>query len=247
MKIISLLACFLFLAAGAPAALEAEVTLELSYKYFPVPYDANLTISQMVNKSTPLRHGGRKSWVGQADWRIGYRNISFARPSIDVCKVDIPAIACECIITLPKLEGAPPAAEADFKPFFDETLIHEKRHCDIALQHARRLERIFLNMDKTACKRIYDALDVEFKKTMSDCRREQSRFDYDEYGYAEYLRLGTLQSMADSGFNIKAPKESYNLPRVDTKKRNLTSVAPNAEELQQGGIYKDENGVWRNY
>lgn len=235
-------------AAAAPALLLAEVQLEVTFEYYPVEYVKGLSVSEMMVRSSPLGETAAGRAVGDAWWRIRYPKVTFTRPSIDVCRVDDPGLTCTCRVRLPKLVGGDEKTRARFEERAAKTKKHELEHCNIALTHARRLEEAFLKLGKTDCKKIRPALRAEFDRIYSDCRRDQAEFDHRSYGYKHYLRMERDQALLEAGFNFKPPrKEGYRMPVVDREKRSITTVTPDEDKLSADGIYKDENGIWRNY
>lgn len=227
----------------------AEVDFQVSYDYYPVQYVKDMSLGDMIVKSSPLNsYGGPHRPVGQASWGIRYPDITVTRPLVDVCLVDNPGIVCTCQISLPRLEGGDAAGRAVFDAYVADVKKHEMEHCLIALSHARRLEERFLKIGKKSCDRIKSALRAEYDNVYSDCRREQKNYDYREYGYKKHLRLETLQSMVDSGAIVALPEDGhYNIPHKYVKKPNLNVLDTDTKKLSQEGIYKDESGVWRNY
>lgn len=247
-SIIVLTTFFLFLAATGADRLGAEVDFQLSYEYFPVRYVKGKTISEMVIKDTPLKDAnGLNRHIGQAVWQINYYNITITRPLIDVCVIDNPGVGCKCVIKLPRLEGGDAATGNLFEGFVEETLRHEMAHCQIALDHARRLEALFLKFGKRDCQKIKGDMRDQFNAVLDDCRREQKQFDNAAYGYGQYLRLERMQSMVDSGAKVLPPEKGYKIPVLDLKDRGLQVLDQNTEKLTEDGFYKDEKGVWKNY
>lgn len=239
---------FALLAWAGPGPLAAEVQLQVSYEYVPVQYVEGLSVSEMIIKGRPLEdeNGAHRYATGTARWRIRYPKVTFSRPLIDVCQVDEPGVTCTCLITLPQLQGGDEDSQAKFAAKVEETRTHELTHCNIALNHARKLEERFKKIGKKSCDKIGAALRDEYEKVVADCHRDQKEFDFNEYGRDQYLRIQTMQSMIDSGAAVQPPKEGQRLPKY-IKRPKLNSLDQDKEKLSQGGIYKDENGVWRNY
>lgn len=246
--IIALISIFLYLLGAGAHRLGAEVDFQVSYEYYPVRYVKGMSVSEMIVRDTPLREAnGVNRHVGQAKWKISYSNVTLTRPLIDVCLIDNPGVTCTCVIKLAQLEGGDKATKAAFEANVAETSRHEMEHCQIALAHARVLEERFLKLDKKPCQRIIESLSDEFDAVVADCRREQRQFDSKAYGYNQYLRLETLQSMVDSGANVLPPTEGYKIPRLDMRDHRLKVLEQDMEKLTEEGFYKDGSGVWRNY
>ncbi|MDR2945923.1 MAG: DUF922 domain-containing Zn-dependent protease [Candidatus Adiutrix sp.] len=218
---------------AAPAM--AEVQPEISYDYFPVPFLKGKTAKAMISLSTPLRSENGYRVVGRANWRINFEELMVTRPSIDVCQVAEPRVVCTCKITLPQLQGGDAKTQQEFRQVAEDTRIHEMEHCRLAARYATQLEQAFLALKPRDCDELGQALIELYKKIIDDCRVAQKRFDYDEYGYEQYLDLQSADQP---------------LPRLNRRRNTpeIQVVVPQSpEELQQEGIYKDENGVWRNY
>ena len=230
----------------SPAA--AEVRPAINYVYFQVPYIQGKSAADMVNLSTPLRGGNGHRSIGLTRWQIRFDEMSFTHPKIDICRIDEPRVTLSCEITLPQLQGGDERARREFEQLATETKVHELEHCRIATKHANELERAFKDMNDYRCKEIVPEIREIYAKIIDDCSVEQKRFDHAEYGYSQYLYLEALQQMQDAGFNVAPPADGGSMPRLAPRKKSEMKVVPQGvEELKQEGIYKDENGVWRNY
>ena len=230
------------------SAVQAEVQPAINYIYFKVPYLPGKSVIDMITISSPLVGNNGHKHIGLTRWRIKTDGITFTRPKIGVCRVEDPRITCTCEITLPQLEGGDDRTRREFEKIAAETKEHELEHCRIAVKHANEMEWAFKEIKDYRCDEMSKPLQEIFDKIHDDCVVEQKRFDHAEYGYSQYLYLESLQRMQDAGFNVAPPTEGRNMPTLDRKnKSNLKDIPQGVEDLKQEGIYKDENGVWRNY
>lgn len=228
--------------------LQAEVEFKLSYEYFPVQYIPGMPIEEMIARSSPLRlENGVHVSVGRASWNFGSPKVTFTNPLVGVCLIDRPDIVCNCEITLPQLAEGNAETRAGFEVELAKISKHETEHCNIALAHARILEKRLLKIGQRPCDKIGDDMRREYRVVYDDCKREQQQFDINEYAYSHYLRLESMRSMIDSGARYLPPASGYGAPALDTKKRNFEVLESNPEQLSKDGFYKDKNGVWRNY
>lgn len=228
----------------------AEVTPQISQVYFPVPYAPGLTAADLILRHSPLSSGGRR-FSGLTRYNLRYE-VHYSQPTIDVCRVDNPQVVCTCEITLPRLEGgeSDPDLIRQFTAELSRIKGHEQTHCDIAVSHARTLLEFIRKLKDMPCGEADRVVAARFQEIMEDCQADQTRFDHSEYGYKDHLRATGLQRMMDAGFNAFPPAEADpgTGPGQGGRPGNLRSLSPpSAQEHKQKGIYKDENGVWRNY
>lgn len=249
MKLAQAIILMLVAAIMTPAFLAAEVQPEITYDFYEVPYVPGLSINEMIKRVSPLidnQNGHRV--IGLNKWFIRYNISEPLRPKIDICRLNNPTVTTSCAITLPQLVGGNAQTIAEFNKLVEDTKIHELEHCTIATQHANIVQNNFRNMPDYPCRDLAGEVSKIFDKIMDDCKREQSRFDHAEYKYKQHLYLESLQSMMDAGFNVIPPSEGDWAPRLDTRAKAPLKNLPQAEDdIEQQGIYRDENGVWRNY
>lgn len=237
----------IFSGLAAPKAGADEVRPNISYVYFQVPHIQGKTVPEMIRISSPIfgRNGHR--FIGLTKWQIGFEKMTVTTPSIGVCRVAEPMVTCDCEITLPQFAGGDEQTRRNFEKIAAETKEHELEHCRIAIKHATELARTFKALKAAQCDDLRKKLIEVYNKAVDDCSVEQKRFDHAEYGYRQYLYWEYLQGMQDAGFDLAPPSEGSSMPRLDGKKRSMEVIPHGVEELEREGIYKDENGVWRNY
>ncbi len=231
-----------------PSSLAADVQPEIEYVYYPVPYMEGKSVGDTIAINTPLkgRHGSRA--MGLTQWRIRYGQVTFDRPTIGVCRIKEVAVTCSCRISLPKLEGGDERFRAEFDQAVEKTRRHELEHCRIAVVQANKLERAFNDFKEHPCKKVRSKMREVYVKILDEGRTEQVRFDDVEYGYRHYHELRSIQSMIDAGFEALPAPEGRFKPRLNPKGRTRLEVLPQDDEaLARDGIYKDKDGVWRNY
>lgn len=239
--------CGLALAAAllAPrAAPGAEVTPQISYVYFPVPYAPELSATSLILRHSPLSASGRP-YSGYTRYHLRYE-VHYSQPTIGVCRADNPRVICDCEITLPRLEGgeSDPGLGRQFAAELSRINRHEQTHCDIAVSHGRILLEFIQKLKDMPCGEADGVINARFQEITEACQADQGRFDYAEYGFRDHLRAMDSRRLQDAGFNAAPPAEAAPSGRPG----NLRSVSPpNAQEFKQKGIYKDENGVWRNH
>lgn len=245
------LALSLWLAA-APG-LAGGVKPEITYQYFPVNYTRGIDVVAMTLRDSPLVSDGTPS-LGRCSWRIKYdrRSVLAATNTIGVCRIQSPRVACQCIITLPQLVGGEgdPELRAKFAARLEQTRRHELEHCNIAVGHANELQQKLDKLREGKCDDLRETVRREFLQTQDSCSVDQQRFDHSEYRYSYYLDSQGRKRMLDAGFNYVMPEEGGSRPRLNRKPihKNLKTMPPDGtEDLAEKGIYKDENGVWRNY
>ena len=240
---------FVVILLSMPAAVaRAEIAPDITYEYFPVQYIQGKSFQSMVRLSTPLRDANNHRPLANISWRFFYRNALFDQPTIGVCKLKEVEVGCTCLIRLPKLEGGDENVRKQFEVFVEESRKHELEHCRIAVKHAGHLKTAFTAVKQNDCDKIGKKMREVYDQIYDECRAEQKRFDDLEYGYKHYHRLETIDKMREAGFHIKPPTDGHFIPTVDKNfKPNFKTVTEDEKSLKQGGIYKDENGVWRNY
>jgi len=233
-----------------PAARGAEVNPQISYVYFSVPYAPGLSATELILQHSPLSANGRR-FSGYTRYNLRYE-VQYSQTTIGVCRIDNPRVLCDCEITLPRLEGgeSDPETSRQFAAELSRIKRHEQTHCDIAVSHGRNLLGIIRKMKDMPCGEADGIVAARLQEIMAACQVDQSRFDHSEYGYKDHLRALGVQRTTDAGFNIISPAEEGRGtgPTRDGRPGNLRSVGPpSAREFEQKGIYKDENGVWRNH
>lgn len=211
-----------------------------------------MSVGDLIARDTPLSGDGGRRYAGTCRWRIKYDRNTFTRPTIGVCRMQAPKVYTECLITIAQLVGGDndPKFQREFSEAVEKTRKHELEHCGIAVRHANNLLEKFAKLKDRKCDDMRQAMQDEYSQVREACSVEQHRFDNVEYGYANYLRLEGLQRMVDAGFNLAPPSEGRFIPRLNHKPihKNLEVIVPEGpESLAEKGIYKDENGVWRNY
>lgn len=233
---------------GLAGGVEPDITFE----YYPVQYTKGLSVGDLITRDTPLSSPNGHRHAGVCSWRIKYDRNTFTRPTIGVCRVREPKVSCECVISIARLVGGDndPDFQRRFSDSVEKTRAHELEHCNIAVLHANRLLATFSKLKDRKCEDQRQVMLDEYSKVRAACSSDQARFDHAEYKYRQHLQLEGLQRMVDAGFNVVPPAEGRFMPRLSRKPalKNLEVMVPEGtESLAEKGIYKDENGVWRNY
>lgn len=232
------------------SALGDGVRPRINYVHYSVPYTPGLSVTEMILRHSPLSSQGRR-FSGYTSYDMKYE-INYGQPSIDICSIDSFQVFCDCEITLPRLDGGEvdPEARRLFAVELKRIERHEQTHCDIAVRHAEALLAGMRKLKAMPCLEADATVSERLQKAMADCAVDQARFDHAEYGYKDHLRVAAPRWMTDAGSRDASPSKAAHRPGSGTEARpgNLQSVAPpGAQELKRKGIYKDENGVWRNY
>jgi predicted secreted Zn-dependent protease len=227
----------------------SEVTPRISYVYYSVPYAQGLSVTELILQHSPLGGSGRR-FSGYTRYNMKYE-VDYSQPTIDVCRVNSPQVFCDCEITLPRLEGgeSDPETRRLFAAELSRINRHEQTHCDIAVRHAQTLLAAIRKLKDMPCQEADEVVARRFQEIAEACQTDQTRFDHSEYGYKNHL-LRTDQRMMDAGFKAAPQVKNDSRPGPDQGGRtgNLRSVnPPSDQEFMRKGIFKDENGVWRNY
>jgi len=244
--------CLLAILARPSVGAGAGVVPEVSYQYYPVHYTKGVSVSDLIVRDTPLAGQNGHRFAGTCRWLIKYDRNTFTQPTIGICRIQNPKVSTECLITLAQLVGGDndPDFQRRFAASVENTRKHELEHCGIAVRHANNLLEKFNKLKDRKCEDIRKTMLDEYTQVREACAVEQHRFDNAEYGYAQHLRLEGLQRMVDAGFNVVPPSEGRFIPQLDHKPahKNMEVLVPEGTEgLAEKGIYKDENGVWRNH
>lgn len=241
--------CLAALMPPSPA-LGGEVLPWISYVHYSVPYTPGLSVTEMILRHSPLSGQGRR-FSGYTSYDMKFA-VDYSQPSIDVCRIDSFQVFCDCEITLPRLDGgeADPEARRLFAVELKRIERHEQTHCDIAVRHAEVLLAGIRKLKAMPCQEADETIAERLQKAMADCAVDQARFDHTEYGYKGHLRVAAPRWTTDAGFRAASPSEEGLRPGrgTDARPGDLKSVnPPDVQEFKRKGIYKDENGVWRNY
>lgn len=262
------------LALIRPAAgLGAETRPEIRYVYYDVPYRQGLSVSDLIHLHTTLFNSQGRALSGITDYLIRYE-INHSSPVPGLCSVKSPRVFCECEITLPRLVGAEnePLVRAEFAAELENIRRHELTHCDIAADYADRLLNSYRRFKDMPCDRSAEAVRNEFERIIAECWEAQILFDHSEYGYKDHLDPGDFQRAVGRNYQISpqtrdgsrpdrpdAPepqprREPAAAPPPIRAEREPPAAAPVSEPASPtpagsggGGIYKDQDGVWRNY
>lgn len=262
--------CFLILAGSAWGA---EVKPEIRYVYYDVPYSKGVPVSELIRLHTTLYNGQGRPLAGITDYLIRYEMNQGSRVP-GICHVENPKVFCECEITLPRLVGAAadPLIRAEFTTELESIRRHELTHCDIAVRYADNLLVTYRNFNDMLCESGAEAVRKEFERVVAECWEAQLLFDHSEYGYQDHLDAGDFKRAVGDNYRISpqtqdgsspalkpsvppkalapAPRRKAPPIRVENAPAPpppVEAVRPGPERPRDGGIFKDEDGVWRNY
>ena len=235
------------LAAGLWAAALAEAQVEpiITFQYYPVTPEAGRSLHQQLFADTPLRHEGRKV-AGWARSPIRYDFKFRSAPAIGLCRISSLEVTCHCEVTLPRLNSEDPGLKSDFNAYLALLKEHELTHCRISAAHAGRFKEAVLALGDRPCTGLKDEVRSIFGQMREELKRDQNLFD-------DNTRLGGYQSRI-GGIFLNLPPRSQapaggreglgNLPEPD---KDAFWGGPASGDPETGAIYKDKDGVWRNY
>ena len=246
---LGLVVCFFTV---TPAAAQIQPTI--SYEYYTVPYIKGASLAKMVSEATPLKMANGRKARGMAYWKIIRKKPVFSHPSIGVCRLEKPNIAGSCRIVLPKLEGGDAKTRDQFAALVEKVKIHELVHCRIAAEYTNIVADAFMALKDQKCEDMTKAMTAIYKKNISDCKIAQTRFDYVEYGYKHYLNAELFGQMSDAELMMQRTppsakkKQAAKQPQpAKPSSDQVAAVTEKTEEQEEQVIYRDKNGVWRNY
>ncbi|MDR3037957.1 MAG: DUF922 domain-containing protein [Candidatus Adiutrix sp.] len=245
--VIALSACLL---SAAPPAL-AQVEPVITYSYYPVTPQENISLHRQLGADTPLRHKGKKA-VGLTHSPAEYR-YAVSSPTIGYCRVRDLEVTQRCDITLPELVSDDPTLKSDFNAYLALLKDHELTHCRISTTYANRFQAAVQALGERPC----DRIKAEIKALGQEMRRaervEQERFDSNTQLGGYLSRKGRIFLGRSNLPRLPAPAPTglSNLPAPDPVElkpaRPDSPAGETAPEAPAGQIHRDRDGVWRNY
>lgn len=256
-------------------ALGAEVKPEIRYVYYDVPYNKGVAVSELIRLHTTLFNNQGRPLAGITDYLIRYEMNQGSRVP-GICHVENPKVFCECEITLPRLvgEAADPLIRSEFATELESIRRHELTHCDIAVRYADTLLTTYHNFNDMLCESGAETVRKEFERVIAECWEAQLLFDHSEYGYQDHLDAGDFKRAVGDNYQISPQTQDGSRPglkpsapprapaprreplpapplRVETVPSPAAppaeAVRPGPETPREGSIFKDKDGVWRNY
>ncbi|MDR1921463.1 MAG: DUF922 domain-containing Zn-dependent protease [Candidatus Adiutrix sp.] len=221
----------------------ARPQISVEYDYYQAPAAAGLSLSEIIFSATPIVSDGRK-YGGVARCRISYQ-FGYDRPRIDVCRVSDLAVASRCVITLPSLAGGGARMREEFAAYVEKLKEHELIHARISAEYAAKIHEALLNLGEHRCDRIEARAEAAAAPLLAECDSAQKRFDHNS-NHGNYdgvkLNMTLAEAAAQAGRRRNGGGQALkNLKPLDPE--NLKQAAPD----EAGGIFKDSDGVWRNY
>lgn len=268
------LAAGLCLPAAAPAA---EIRPEIKYDYYEVPYSQGLSVSDLIARHTTLLSPQGRPLSGITDYSIWYEiNHASQIPGICGVKDPKVFCKCEITLPRLTGAEADPLIRAEFAAKLEEIRRHELIHCDIAVRHAETMLESYRHFKDMPCEQGAAAIGREFERIIAECWEAQLLFDHSEYGYKDHLDPKEFQRAVGDNYRIspqtrgevrpsldqavppaapRTPPRAQPVARHPIRVENVLRPQPEPEapapaadaEPQNGGIYKDRDGVWRNY
>lgn len=231
---------------GSTAAqLGAEVVPRIEYDYYEVSPERGRTLSMSLFNATPVFHEG-KTFAGLTKSDFGYRYDTF-QPVDDVCQLQNIEVTANCLITLPRLTNADPQLSSAFAKYLESLKAHELEHCRITTYFANEFEQYLLKAGEDKCQAQRSAIEAEYGKVIDELNREQQLYDrrtvHGKYEGADLNKH--LEAMGAGGSAAPASSPAAQTPSA-AGGGGLRSIEPGVIE-SGSGIYKDKNGVWRNY
>ncbi|MDR1045628.1 MAG: DUF922 domain-containing Zn-dependent protease [Candidatus Adiutrix sp.] len=215
------------------ALAEAQVSPKITYEYYSVTPQEGRSLNSRLFEETPIVHE-RSKFGGQTRWKIVY-NSSVSQPRIGVCRLESFEVECSCHLIMPRLEGGDQSLREKFDRFYQRLDEHERRHCSIAVDYARRFQGWLRDLGEDRCERLKERVQKEYERQMEDCRAEQSRYDHRTiHGRYEGADLGRIEREEEIKTRLEGEGDGRGLA-------NPESISPGS------GIFQDADGVWRNY
>ena len=222
---------FLHIICVGPTRAAAEVKTNIVYKYYDVALDESDSLAKSVFSVTPIFHDGSK-FAGLTNWKIQYK-YTYSRPSIGICQVKTLEVTCDCTITLPRLTGGDAETSRNFKLYLLRLDEHERRHCDIAIEHANQIE-FSLKEVKAKCGDLASELKARYDRIYEETISAQARYDHQtQHGKYEGADISKYDGL----------REQRPQPGAGGGGQGLK----NAPDSVDSGFYQDADGVWRNY
>lgn len=251
---------WIFLVTASPLA--AEVESNLKYEYYTVQVSNKDDVNEKAFDATPINIDGLK-FLAFTKWLLNY-NYS-PKKIADTCQVDTWTISHSCVITLPKFVGGDARLQRMLTGLVAKLRRHELIHCLVAREYAYKLDRTLLNhFSQYKCPELADAARRVYDKILGECEVAQREIDgegghgWHEKDYLAWFLSDLASFLPDPNLFFPdleqtlldrlqrpesgTPAQGAGLSGDDQPGRNSAEAA-----REPAGIYKDENGVWKNY
>lgn len=167
------------LALAAPS--QAGVEIDVKTTYYDVRGKSIESLDESIYRNAPLLNGKERA-LGQA--RLKFDANIDAEMTNRGCAVTDPNVSLDIVVTLPRWRGhnkADAGLQRLWSNFYGFVKRHEERHAEIAMKHAKMLERVFSNVPTAPnCKLLRARLMAGAKRILTQHKNAQERFDANE-------------------------------------------------------------------
>lgn len=177
----SLLTALGLLTIATPASINpasAEVKITVKTEYYTVRGRSIDALDKSLYRNAPLLNGTDRA-LGQA--RLRFDSDIRARESDRGCAVDDPQVTLEVVMILPRWadeKRANSELRSLWSGFAGFVRQHEERHVEIAMNHAKKLQRVFTNVPMAPnCKMLRARLQSGANRILAQHAKAQERFD----------------------------------------------------------------------
>lgn len=236
--VFSAILIFIFMGSspGPAAFAQDQVTPNITYEYYDISPERGMALYNSLASASPIFHEGQ-SFAGLTNASLSYK-YQPETVSIGICRPENIEVGCNCHITLPRLNGGDGNTLKAFNKFLDKLKAHELEHCRITTYYANLFHDQLTKADTEKCDKLNEAISAQYKKLLQDLNAEQLRYDHRTvHGKYEGADLKKILSEMEENQRPSAPAAAQT--------RGLKSLKEG--DLKQSGIYRDENGVWRNF
>lgn len=173
------IAAVVFCAAYAPGSpASADIEIKVKTEYYNVRGRSIDALDRSIYRNAPLLNGTDRA-LGQA--RLRFNSDIKARETERGCAVDDPQVSLEVVMVLPRWTDEKRGSSdlrrlwSGFSGFVRR---HEERHVEIAMKHAKQLQRVFTNVPTAPnCKLLRARLQSGAKRILTQHGRAQAKFD----------------------------------------------------------------------
>ncbi|MDR2724757.1 MAG: DUF922 domain-containing protein [Candidatus Adiutrix sp.] len=227
----------------AAASAWAQVEPTIAYNYYPVTPEVGRSLHSQLLSDTPLRHEGHKAYgLAKTPIKTNYR---ISSTTIGLCKIRDLTVTCHCDISLPELQSDDPGLKSDFNAFLAFLKEHELTHCRISAVYASRLKKDILALGEMPCDTVKSKVNDIINRINPELDREQKRFDQNTHlgGY----QARNIQIMLDRPKSSNLLDDEGGLANLPEPAPDTFWSGPAGGDPETGTIYKDKDGIWRNY
>lgn len=217
---------------SGPVPVAAEVKTSIAYEYYDVTPGPDGSLADSIFSSTPIFHSEGK-FAGQSKYTIRY-NYSYSRPTIGICRVTTVEVTCHCPITLPRLKGGNAVIKRNFENYLLRLDEHERRHCDIAIEHANLIEARLKAVKSAKCGELAAEFKARYDRIYEECRSAQARYDHE-------TRHGLYEGADIAKFDARYKRD------LEPGPASSGVGLKNLDKPDDSAFYQDADGVWRNY